>query len=611
MNGGRRGRVPAEILERVRAASDIVEIVQQYVALKRAGRSFKGLCPFHTEKTPSFTVSPDRQMYYCFGCQRGGDVFRFVMEHDGTSFAETLRLLGARAGIEVPAARAESDANDALYAVAERTAAFYHEQLLGKGGERGRAYLDQRGIDPEIARRFRLGLAPDRWDALAQALGGTADAEAALLALGLVARRSGGGTAGSYDLFRNRLVFPIQSLSGRVVGLGGRILPGGDDDRAPKYLNSKDSPIYHKNQVLYGLVEARAAIRRQDAAILTEGYLDFLSLFQRGIEHVVASCGTAFGPQQAALLHRYTHRAYILGDSDPAGRRAAVRTAGMLLEHGFLVHVVELPTGHDPDTFVREYGAAALETRLREAAGYIAYMKSLVDRRAGDLSVKERVVRHVLEDLSRVSDPLLQELYSKELSRSFALSEGTVAAALERQQPRAAPATTPPPAAEVADAGAAVSVPAAMVPAAVVPAAVREARRGLLQLGLVTPGLASRMAVDLEPEDFGDGVERRVFEALCAAGPDGHWRDHVASREDDSFGSQLEILGPLPGEPERLYQDYTARVLDARRRAASAEIDRRLGEAESRLDTEAQAELLKQRQSLARDRRLRRSPPDT
>jgi len=409
----RRGRLSNEVIESVRAATDIVELVGQYVNLKRAGGSFKGLCPFHTEKTPSFFVRSDRQMYYCFGCQRGGDPFRFVMEHDGVSFTEAVRLLGQRAGIVVEASR-EDEGHDELYAVAESAARFFVDTLHGPDGERVRAYLAKRGISRQIAERFRLGAAPPAWDRLAQALRAEGFAEDKLLQLGLVARRKGGD--GVYDVFRDRLVFPILSLSARVIGFGGRILPGPEAEGAPKYLNSPDSPIYHKSKILYGLAEARAAVRRADSAIITEGYLDFLSLFQAGIEQTVAACGTAFGPAQAALLHRYTHRAYILGDSDSAGRRAAVRAAGLLLEHGFLVHIVELPSGYDPDAFVREHGGAAMATRVREAPGYVAYMKLLVDRRAGELAAKERVVRHLLADLGRLSDPLLQELYSKERS---------------------------------------------------------------------------------------------------------------------------------------------------------------------------------------------------
>jgi DNA primase len=608
MTPQRRGRVTQDVIESVREATDIVELVGQFVTLKRTGASFKGLCPFHTEKTPSFHVRPERNMYYCFGCQRGGDVFSFLMEHDGVSFMEALRMLGERVGIAVETS-APSERHDDLYAAAEAAARWYEEALIGVGdgasralGEKARAYLDSRGLTRETAEHFRIGAAPEGWDNLARAMQKRGQPQEPLLELGLLARRRSGGpgTDNAYDAFRDRVVFPIQSLSGRVIGFGGRILPGPDADRAPKYLNSPDSPIYHKNKVLYGLAEARASIRRQDSVVITEGYMDYLSLFQAGIQHVVAACGTAFGSAQAALLHRYTHRAYILGDSDPAGRRAAVRAAGLLLEHGFLVHVVELPSGYDPDTFVREYGAEAMRTRLHEAPAYITYMKLLVDRRAGDLAVKEKVVRHILDDLGRVSDPLLLELYTKELCRSFALTEGTVAAALDKRKTSRAPASGP-------GTGMAAAVEPS-VPDTATSVAIQEARRGLLRLGLCNGEWAKRLSEELEPADFGAGIERRLFESLRAAGNEAHWRDQVASSEDDSFGSELELEGPPPGEPEQLFHDYRATLLEARLEHASADLRRRLAEAESRGDEETMARLLADQRALARSRSELRRP---
>jgi DNA primase len=281
--GGRAsgGKLSTEVIEQVRTATEIIELVSQYVTLKRAGRSYKGLCPFHTEKTPSFTVSPDRQAFYCFGCQKGGDVFSFLMEHDGVSFMESLQQLGQRAGITVEVQRRSSGAHDALYEATERTAALFHDFLWKPEAKSVREYLEKRGITKETAERFRLGVAPDAWETLVPNLQDDDVPEETLLAVGLVARRASGGT---YDLFRNRLMFPIQSLSGRVIGFGGRILPGAADDKAPKYVNSQDSPIYHKQRILYGLSEARGAIRRAELAVITEGYLDFLTLFQAGIE---------------------------------------------------------------------------------------------------------------------------------------------------------------------------------------------------------------------------------------------------------------------------------------------------------------------------------------
>jgi DNA primase len=580
-----RGR--DDTVERVREATDVVQLIGQYVNLKRAGRSFKGLCPFHNEKTPSFMVSPERQMYHCFGCHKGGDVFSFLMEHDGVSFVEALRTLGERAGVEVETRRPRDAGNDGLYDAAERAARFFVSRLERPEGEPVRRYVRKRGLSPAVVERFRLGAAPNAWEDLGRVLREDGVAEATLLALGLVARRAQAG-GGVYDVFRNRLVIPIGSLSGRVVGFGGRVLPGADGEAGgPKYLNSSDSPIYHKGQLLYGLAEARAAIRRQDAVILTEGYLDFLSLFQAGLEHVVAACGTAFTPQQAALLQRYTHRAYILGDSDPAGRRAAVRTAGLLLEHGFLVYLVELPSGYDPDSFVREHGPAALETRVREAPSYIGAMKLLVDRRAGDLAVKERVLRHLLDDLARVADPVLRELYTAELGRAFGLSDAALAAGLEQRRGRSAagrPSAAVAPAAPAAPAGAA-----------------GEAQRGLLRLGLQGPGWVERLAAVLAAEDFDAGPPRRLFAALVRA-ESGGWFDGLEDEADRSYATEL-ALGDMPGgEPERLFQDYVAALKSARLEAAEGALRERLLEAERRGDDAETVRLLEEQRRLAQDR---------
>lgn len=584
MERTRGGRVSSEIIEQVRAASDIVEFVGQYVNLKRAGRSFKGLCPFHDEKTPSFMVNPERQMYHCFGCHKGGDVFSFLMEQDGSSFVEALRTLGGRAGITVEA-QAEGNAHDALYEAAERAARFYARALAGASGEPVRRYLRRRGISPETIERFRLGFAANSWSGLGDALRADGISEESLLQVGLVNRSSRG--TGSHDVFRNRLILPIASLSGRVVGFGGRILPEAEGKGGPKYLNTADSPIYHKGHLLYGLAEARSAIRRQEAVVLTEGYLDFLSLYQAGIEHVVAACGTAFSPQQAALLHRYARRAYILGDSDPAGRRAAVRSAGLLLEHGFLVYVVELPRGSDPDSFVREHGREALETRLREAPSYVAYMKLLVDRRAGDLAVKERVVRHVVQALARVSDPLMQELYRKELGRAFALSDAAVAAAVERGR------HDRPGRREAAPAAATVERRSA----------IHEAQRGLLRLALSGGTWGGRLTEWLAAEDFEAGPPRRLFEALDAgAEAVSGWLDHLEVEAERSFATELALEELPPGDPERLFQDYFATLRGARLDAEEEEILQGLREVQERGDRDAERRLLERQQALAQER---------
>jgi DNA primase len=386
-------------------------------------------------------------------------------------------------------------------------------------------------------------------------------------------------------------MIPIVSITGRVVGFGGRALPGADAERSPKYLNSPDSPIYHKGQLLYGLSEARGAIRRQEAVILMEGYLDYLTLYQAGFENVVAACGTAFTPQQAALLQRYTRRAYILGDSDPAGRRAAVRTAGLLLEHGFLVHLVELPKGSDPDSFVREHGKTALETRLREAPGYIAYMKLLVDRRAGDLAVKERVLRHLLDDLVRVPDPLLQELYGKELTRAFGVSDAALQDALEKRRGRQA--------SHSGRAASEVEVPETVAPALL------EAERGVLRLALSGAAWVEKLRRSLSPEDLVTVPGRRLYAALTdevVGGTPAGWFDRLEDEEDRSLATRLALEEASRGEPERLFADFVRALRDARLRNDQAALSIRIAAARESGDQATETELLAAFDAAAKER---------
>ena len=451
-----------------------------------------------------------------------------------------------------------------------------------------RRYLASRALRPETVERFRLGAAPNAWEEMGRALRAEGVEEETLLALGLVARRTQGG--GTYDLLRNRLVIPVISITDRVVGFGGRVLPGPDAERGPKYINSPDSPIYHKGHLLYGLSEARGAIRRAESVILTEGYLDCLTLYQAGIENVVAACGTAFTPQQAGLLQRYTRRAYILGDSDAAGRRAAMRTAGLLLEHGFLVNLVELPTGYDPDSFVREHGGAALETRLREAPGYIAYMKLLVDRRAGDLDAKERVLQHLLDDLVRVPDPLLQELYGKEVCRTFGLSEAALQDALEKRRGR-----------KGQPAGRAEAAPEALEPHR---AALLEAERGVLRMALGGAAWAERLGRSLSEADLVSEPARQLFAALAvpAPGPPTGWFDRLEGEAERSLATQLALEEAPPGDPERLFEDYVTTLRRARLEAAEAELRARLAVARERGDVAAETELLAAIDAAAKER---------
>ncbi len=384
------------LLDEIRAAVDVVDLVGRFVRLKKAGANWKGLCPFHGEKTPSFMVNPKKGIFHCFGCGVGGDVFGFLMRQDKVSFPEAVRALAKQAGVALPEDRAGAGGDarrEELLRVMDLAARFYADQLWKPAGTRARAYLDQRGIDPEVARRFGLGYAPEGWETLLTALRAEHVGEEALVAAGLAVPRE--QRAGAYDRFRGRLLFAIRDLQGRVVAFGGRAF----GDEPPKYLNSPETPLYTKGNLLYAADVARPAIQAKNRALLVEGYVDCLMAHQHGFTETVAALGTAFTPAQLGLLRRYCEDAVLFFDADAAGRKAAER-AEELLEPtgsglawavnrtgafegggGLRLRVALLPPGEDPDTFLRAQGAPAFEERIAGARSLLAYAldRALVD----------------------------------------------------------------------------------------------------------------------------------------------------------------------------------------------------------------------------------------
>ncbi|MGE5585333.1 MAG: DNA primase [Bacillota bacterium] len=379
-----------DVLGDVRAKSDIVEVISGYVALKQTGKTYKGLCPFHTEKTPSFVVSPEKQLFHCFGCGAGGDVFSFIMRAENVGFAEAVKILADRAGILIredsEEAREERERLRALYEVNE-AACEYFQRVLMESPEAGaaREYVRRRGIRDEIVRKFRLGYALPSWDALLKALTASKIPREALLDAGLVAQ--GKDPGGHYDRFRARLMFPICDAQGRVLGFGGRVL----DDSVPKYLNSPETALFKKGRNLYGLHLAKDAIRRESTAVIVEGYMDAIASHQHGFGHVVASLGTALTEDQARIIRRYASRVVIAYDADAAGAAATVRGMEILAGARLDVRVASLPAGEDPDSTVRKGGAEALARALTDARPLIDYKLHLATSRCDRGTVDGRV----------------------------------------------------------------------------------------------------------------------------------------------------------------------------------------------------------------------------
>jgi len=420
--------------ERVRGATDIVQIIGERVPLRRVGRRFAGLCPFHAEKTPSFSVNPEWQIWHCFGCGKGGDVFSFLMEIDKVTFPEALKELADRAGIELPRreAGAGSELRDRLHQANALARDFFAAELRTPAGARALDYLAERGFQGEILDRFGIGWAPDRWDGLLAATGKLLPAKT-LEEAGLVLRRGDG--SGHYDRFRNRVMFPVLTATGRVAGFGARALAPED---SPKYLNSPDTAVFRKGNLLFGLPLARKAIRERKQALVVEGYLDAVRLHLIGLEQTVSTCGTALTTEQAQLLSRLECEAVLVYDGDDAGIRAADRALEPLLAAGIAVRVLILPPGEDPDSHVKKEGAQALRTLLAERAldvpAFLA--ESTLPGDASKNPTEEARARRFVAVLGRVADPIRRQFLLRRGAEVFRMDEAVLLEAV-RRAPRA------------------------------------------------------------------------------------------------------------------------------------------------------------------------------
>lgn len=435
----------ADLLDDIRSRVDLVELISDFLTLKRAGENWKGLCPFHTEKTPSFMVNPRKGIFHCFGCGAGGDAFGFLMRQNHLSFPEAVRVLAERAGVTVPqAGRGEPEApqREPLYEALDLAAAYYERALWERPeGERARRYLRERGISDEAARRFRLGYAPEGWEHLLQHARGAGVDEGTLIQVGLVLPRSEG--RGVYDRFRGRLIFPISDLQGRSIAFGGRSL--GPEE--PKYLNSPETPLYVKGHVLYALHLAKQAIRERGRAVVVEGYLDCLTAQEAGFTETVAALGTAFTAAQVTLLKRYTDDVITAFDADPAGESATLRGLEVLVPSGLRVRVAPLPVGEDPDGLIRKQGARAFGAALNGAEPLL--LKALAGFPASTRHTfqgRVQALRSVATLLTKIPDPTEARFAIQEVARRFGLSETFVDEEVQRMRrgtKRPAPPGTP------------------------------------------------------------------------------------------------------------------------------------------------------------------------
>ena len=486
--------IPQETLDQIQERVDVIELVSAYLPLKRAGRNFRALCPFHHEKTPSFMVSPEKQIFHCFGCGEGGDVFQFVMKTERITFLDAVRSLAEKTGIPIPtrdASSTERSSERALLFEANALASSYYRQcLLGREGEAARQYLLKRGIEEKTLETFQVGYAPSSWEGFLRYAGTKGFAEPLLLRAGLILK----GEDGRFrDRFRNRIIFPIANVKGRILGFGGRILHQGE----PKYLNSPETEIYVKGRELYGLLHSGRSIREKELAIIVEGYLDLISLFQAGIQPVIATLGTSLTREQARLLKRYTQDVVVVFDPDQAGEAASLRGLDIFLEEDLSVRVVTLP-GMDPDEFVRKRGRDAFWKEVQAARSLIPYR---LDRLGARLSLKTpegkaRACREILPSIAKIGNAVLRSEYLRQLADRLSLKEEDLLTELKKVKRAGWEKETE----------RSIQKPSLLPPA----------EGMLLRLLLDDPHWITFVKERLEPEEFSDGRAQNVLETLYA-----------------------------------------------------------------------------------------------
>lgn len=581
------GRIPDEDIERVREAVDIVEIIGGCIPLKRSGRSYKALCPFHSEKTPSFHVFPESQLFKCFGCGKGGNVFLFLMNHDRMEFPEAVRALAERAGVSI---REQGRADDPQEREREgilqalRAASFhFRANLKAPPGRAAAAYLESRGILPETADRFMLGFALNEWEGMIRALQGECR-DAHLEGAGLVIQSRGGGF---YDRFRDRLMFPVSDVRGRVLGFGGRVLPGAPDD-APKYVNTPETAVYHKGRVLYGLSQAREEDLRAAGLVVVEGYTDVILLHQAGVRNTVATCGTALTPEHVRLLKRYTDKVALVFDGDEAGVAAMDRGLDVLVGEDMDLTVAILPGGEDPaDAVTRRGGDAFL--------AHVARGRDLFDFKLDLLAQQEdlrspggaaRAADAVLALIRKVGHPVRREHYVRRAAEALGTSERSL---LERLgQGRKAPAERPEESPERPDDGR------------------TRCERAVLEAMLGDSWCIERARDEMPVERFGDRSLRdaagrvfKIFERdgrvllaqIIAAKPEGAFENLVKEIQEK------DVLN-VPTDYRQMYREAVEDLAGRVRSTRVEELKREIARAQSAGDSERRRRAMEELQEL-------------
>jgi DNA primase len=566
--------IPQDFIERVRTATDVVSLVSQYVPLKPSGASFKGLCPFHSEKTPSFHVNPERQIFHCFGCHEGGDAFKFLMLYEKLSFTEAVGQLASRAGLELPRgsgreSRREEEDRSLLVRLHEEAASFYVSQLSQTPeGARAMAYLQKRGLRDETIKDHGFGYAPDAWTGLLERLTRRGARPEQVERAGLAVPRKGG--SGYYDRFRGRIMIPIRSEAGKIVAFGGRTLGAGE----PKYLNSPESPVYNKSALLYGFHRAKEAIRKEGFAILMEGYLDCLQAYQSGFGQAVACCGTSLTKGHARLLKRYTDRLVVNFDPDDAGARAARRSLDLLLEEGFDVRVLTLPGGRDPDSFLLQEGPDAYRKLLDSAPSFVDFLIAEAGKRydVGDPRGKAAFLNDVLPVIGKITNRVERVGYVGPLAEHAGITDQMVLSELRRHVE--------------------IQAPRFQLPKTAKPV-LKLAERELIRWILSSPE-ASAVLDDIEEADLEGLATAPILKAMKAVAVDGPVSvDRLMDRLDlDGVRNQLTsiLVETSPLGPRQSARDCLDRLRRERWQRKLSHLRKRLQEGDD--DNQLSAEII-------------------
>ena len=566
-------RFPESAIEQVLNSVDIVEIISDYLSLRKRGSNYTALCPFHRERNPSFSVSPTKQMFYCFGCQAGGNVFTFLMKHENMTFSEAVKALAERAGIELPAAdRAEEARILSILNLNGVATGFFHRCLVTeKVGEKARQYLSRRKIEKDIIDTFQLGYAPSG-DGLLDEIRRENFPQKILRESGLLTSDKG------QVFFRQRIILPILNPRGKVIGFGARVL----GDSLPKYINSPETPVYHKSKNLYGLKLAREHIRSQGKAIVVEGYFDVIRAYQNGIRNIVASLGTALAGSQVSLLRRYTREVVMVYDADTAGVEATLRGLDLFIENGFRVSIVALPREEDPDSFLLKRGKEAFAKEVSKAKNLLDYKLGILTSRYNPLTVEGRVeiVNGMLPTIGKIGHAVERSEYMKGLAQCLSIDEKAISIELDKLRSKTR--------------GKGFS---AMETQRLTPLVIE---RTLLQLILEDEKVLKRVKKQVNPEDFSHPDYRDILKVVLELGSSDSLK--IMSRLQDEKLNRIiaqVLVKPLPYiEKEKTVQDCIEKIKKQRIKRRRAEIQRQIEEKESKGDIKAVRLLLLEYQEL-------------